>query len=138
MQLDMKKFVAELEAFSEKTFTALDRVFQEVVVDLGTSVVRLSPVLTGRFKGNWQLTVGSPANFSLVTEDPEGDETLTQIKQRASTLQSGQIAWLANQLTYGPLIETGDHSPKAPNGVVGITAVNFLAMVEDARRRHAI
>lgn len=138
MQLDVKKFVAELEAFSEKTFAALDSVFQEVVVDLGTSVVRLSPVLTGRFRGNWQLTVDSPANFSLVTTDPEGDNTLAEIKQRASLLKSGQIAWLANQLTYGQLIETGDHSPKAPQGVVGITAVNFLAMVEDARRRHAI
>lgn len=138
MQIDMKKFVSELETFSEKAFSALDKVFQEVVVDLGTSVVRLSPVLTGRFKGNWQLTVGAPANFALVTTDPEGDNTLSEIKHKAATLQSGQIAWLANQLTYGQLIETGDHSPQAPQGVVGITAVNFLAMVEDARRRHAI
>lgn len=138
MEIDLKAFVKQVEQFSEKAFDALDKVFQEVVVDLGTSVVTLSPVLTGRFRGNWQLTVGAPANYSLVTTDPEGVTTLAKIKQEALKLESGQIAWLANQLTYGQLIETGDHSPKAPQGVVGITAVKFLAMVEDARRRHAI
>lgn len=138
MEIDLKAFLKQVEQFSEKAFDALDKVFQEVVVDLGTSVVTLSPVLTGRFRGNWQLTVGAPANYSLVTTDPEGVTTLAKIKQEALKLESGQIAWLANQLTYGQLIETGDHSPKAPQGVVGITAVKFLAMVEDARRRHAI
>lgn len=138
MEVDLKQFIKQVEEFSTKAFGAVDKVFQEVVVDLGQSVVTLSPVLTGRFKGNWQLTVGSPANFSLLTTDPEGDNTMTKIRQQAATLQSGQIAWLANQLTYGPLIETGDHSPKAPQGVVGITAVKFLAMVEDARQRHAV
>ncbi len=138
MDADLAKFMDQINDFSIKLDQAMTEVFQSVVIDLGDSVITLSPVLTGRFRGNWQLTEGRPSEQSLISYDPIGAATLSRLRSTAGTLTAGEVAYIVNNLTYGPLIETGDHSLKAPNGVLRVTAARFQDIVEEAVRKHRL
>lgn len=130
-------FSESLAAFAEQTKEAIDDVFREVVIEIGTSVIRLSPVDTGRFKGNWQFTVGSPSSQSLDTFDKAGHETIAALVAEVSSLEAGKIAYIVNNLVYGVPLEYG-HSAQAPAGMVQITLARFQQIVEEAIRNNQI
>lgn len=130
-------FAESLAAFAEQTKEAIDDVFREVVIEIGTSVIRLSPVDTGRFKGNWQFTVGAPSNQSVDTFDKAGHETIAALVAEVSRLEAGQVAYIVNNLVYGVPLEYG-HSAQAPAGMVQITLARFQQIVEEAIRNNQV
>lgn len=130
-------FAESLAAFAEQTKEAIDDVFREVVIEIGTSVIRLSPVDTGRFKGNWQFTVGAPSNQSIDTFDKAGHETIATLVAEVSKLEVGQVAYIVNNLVYGVPLEYG-HSDQAPAGMVQITLARFQQIVEEAIRNNQV
>ena len=130
-------FAESLAAFAEQTKEAIDDVFREVVIEIGTSVIRLSPVDTGRFKGNWQFTVGAPSNQSIDTFDKAGHETIATLVAEVSKLEAGQVAYIVNNLVYGVPLEYG-HSDQAPAGMVQITLASFQQIVEEAIRNNQV
>ena len=130
-------FAESLVAFAEQTKEAIDDVFREVVIEIGTSVIRLSPVDTGRFKGNWQFTVGAPSNQSIDTFDKAGHETIAALVAEVSKLEAGQVAYIVNNLVYGVPLEYG-HSDQAPAGMVQITLARFQQIVEEAIRNNQV
>ena len=130
-------FAESLAAFAEQAKEAIDDVFREVVIDIGTSVIRLSPVDTGRFKGNWQFTVGAPSNQSIDTFDKAGHETIATLVSEVSKLEAGQVAYIVNNLVYGVPLEYG-HSDQAPAGMVQITLARFQQIVEEAIRNNQV
>lgn len=130
-------FAESLAAFAEQAKEAIDDVFREVVIEIGTSVIRLSPVDTGRFKGNWQFTVGAPSNQSIDTVDKSGHETIAELVAQASNLEAGQVAYIVNNLVYGVPLEYG-HSDQAPAGMVQITLARFQQIVLEAIRNNQV
>jgi hypothetical protein len=130
-------FAESLAAFAEQAKEAIDDVFREVVIEIGTSVIRLSPVDTGRFKGNWQFTVGAPSNQSIDTVDKGGHETIANLVAQVSSLEAGQVAYIVNNLVYGVPLEYG-HSDQAPAGMVQITLARFQQIVEEAIRNNQV
>ena len=130
-------FAESLAAFAEQAKEAIDDVFREVVIEIATSVIRLSPVDTGRFKGNWQFTVGAPSNQSIDTFDKAGHETIAALVAEVSRLEAGQVAYIVNNLVYGVPLEYG-HSDQAPAGMVQITLARFQQIVEEAIRNNQV
>lgn len=126
-------FAESLAAFAESTKAVIDEVFRSVVIEIGTSVVVLSPVDTGRFKGNWQLTIDQPSLQSLDRYDKAGHETIAELVAQANQLEAGQVAYIVNNLVYGIPLEYG-HSDQAPAGMVQITLARFQQIVEEAIR----
>ncbi|WP_244998609.1 HK97 gp10 family phage protein [Pseudomonas viridiflava] len=126
-------FAESLAAFAENTKAVIDEVFRSVVIEIGTSVVILSPVDTGRFKGNWQLTIDQPSLQSLDRYDKAGHETIAELVAQANQLEAGQVAYIVNNLVYGIPLEYG-HSDQAPAGMVQITLARFQQIVEEAIR----
>lgn len=126
-------FAESLTAFAESTKSVIDEVFRSVVIEIGTSVVILSPVDTGRFKGNWQLTIDQPSLQSLDRYDKAGHETIAELVAQANQLEAGQVAYIVNNLIYGVPLEYG-HSDQAPAGMVQITLARFQQIVEEAIR----
>lgn len=124
-------FAASLKAFSDKTKQEIEDVFKEVVFQVGSSVVRLSPVDTGRFKANWQITANSPASGSLNAYDQSGNDTIARLLNEVQQLELGQIAYIVNNLVYSVPLEYG-HSQQAPNGMVRITIARFDELVKAA------
>lgn len=136
MEADLARFTQQLTEFVTETEKSITDVFQQIVIKVGESVIYLSPVLTGRFRGNWQMTEGTPSNFSLIRYDPDGASTLSEIVSRAANLSAGEVAYIVNNLTYGALIETGNHSLQAPNGVIRVTEARFTEIVNDALMKY--
>lgn len=131
-------FTTQLEGFKAAFMQAAATVLREVVVDLGSTVVTLSPVLTGLFRGNWQLTVGTPSTHSLTEVDPEGNETIARIKAKVATLNPGELAILANNLTYGYNVETIGWPATPAYAPVRLTEVQFISMVDKAVAKHRV
>lgn len=126
-------FAQQLQRFADQTLDDMDEVFRRVVIEIGTTVIRLSPVDTGRFRGNWQFTVDQPAAASLNTFDKEGHETIARLVADVQHLSFGQTAYLVNNLVYAVPLEYG-HSSQAPTGMVRITLAIFQHLVDEAVR----
>ena len=111
-------------------------ILQTLTFKIGGEVVRLSPVDTGRFKGNWQLTIGAPATSSLLRYDETGGIVLSDMQRVVRTLTPGQVAYIQNTVEYGYDLEYGS-SQQAPDGMVRITEAKFAILVNEAVRLHA-
>lgn len=131
----MDDFMDVINGWIEETEQAVDDVLQTVVLKLGESVVTLSPVDTGRFKGNWQLSIDSTTSASLLRQDPDGYATLADMARKVNSFTAGQIAYIQNHVLYGYDLEYGS-SKQAPDGVVRITAARFERIVNEAVLLH--
>lgn len=126
-------FTQQLERFAGQTLDDMDEVFRRVMIEIGSTVIRLSPVDTGRFRGNWQFTVDQPAAASLNTFDQQGHDTIARLVADVQHLSFGQTAYLVNNLLYAIPLEYG-HSGQAPAGMVRITLAGFQDLVDEAVR----
>lgn len=91
----------------------------------------------GRFRGNWQLTIGAPASSETGRIDPNGTETLNALRAQAALLTAGQVAYIVNNLPYAVPLEYG-HSTQAPGGMVRITVARFQEIVSAAIKGNQI
>lgn len=130
-------FLDTINRWVEETEVVIDDVLQTIVIMVGQSVVTLSPVDTGLFKGNWQLSIDTGTSASLMREDKDGVETMADIAKVANSFTAGQVAYIQNHILYGFDLEHGS-SPQArnPDGMVMVTAAKFLKIVDDAVRLH--
>jgi hypothetical protein len=91
----------------------------------------------GRFRGNWQLTIGDPASGELERIDPNGAATLAAMRAQVATLTAGQTAYIVNNLPYAVPLEYG-HSKQAPQGMVRVTLARFQQIVDEAVRNNQV
>ncbi|WP_205299983.1 hypothetical protein [Pantoea sp. Tr-811] len=207
-------FAEAIRAFAEQAEQALDATFREIVIEIGSSVIRISPVgnpelwaanvshrakakkaaddydfkvtvrntlinlnqdnftkagklrkgvryakpltktereqnyatnglvagqgyVGGRFRGNWQFSIDSPATGELDVVDRSGNETIAQLKAQVEALTIGQTAYIVNNLPYAIPLEYG-HSTQAPAGMVRVTLANFQRIVDEAIRNNSV
>lgn len=88
----------------------------------------------GRFRGNWQVTVGAPATDALDRTDATGTASLADGGAVIANVEMGVVVFLVNNLPYAQSLEYG-HSTQAPNGMVRITVAEFQAIVADAAKK---
>lgn len=141
----MATFTLELEAFADKAKGAVDGIVGSSVAEIARRLDERSPVgdasywkskppkgyVGGRFRGNWQLGVGTIPVAETGRIDPSGGATLGAIITEIPTEAAGKVFWLANNVPYAQPIEDG-HSRQAPTGLVGLTALEFPSIVEQA------
>lgn len=207
-------FVVGIRAFAEQAKQALDLTLREVTIEIGSSVIRMSPVgnpelwaanvayrnqanaaaddydfkvavrntlinltesnftkggklkrgvklvkpltkteraqnfdvnglisgrdyVGGRFRGNWQFSLETPASGELDRIDPNGAETLATLVSQVQYMTAGQVAYIVNNLPYAIPLEYG-HSTQAPGGMVRITIERFQRIVDEAARNNQI
>lgn len=122
-------FQADVKKFADKTKLSMDTVVRKVVIDLGQSLVRLSPVDTGRFRGNWMIGVGSPNAATIEAVDPTGSTSMARITTAAGGLRAGGVVYITNSLPYARRLEYG-WSQQAPQGMVRLTVANYQQYLE--------
>jgi len=145
--LRIKKFVNQVKADR-------DTVIKKIALDCFSKIIMRSPVDTGRFRGNWQVSIGEmPAGTILIesenkkiasAEDDEATEekersvydkdgTITVGKAQAEILglKAGDVIFLVNNLPYAWQLENG-HSRQSPNGMVELTVIEYQQMLDDA------
>lgn len=207
-------FAEAIRAFAEQAEQALDATFREIVIEIGSSVIRMSPVgnpelwaanvahrakatraaddydfkvavrntrinlnrdnftkagrlrkgvkyakpltktereqnfavnglvagegyVGGRFRGNWQFSIDSPATEALDRIDPSGSVTIAELMAQVQALTIGQTAYIVNNLSYAIPLEYG-HSTQAPAGMVRVTLANFQRIVDEAIRNNSV
>lgn len=99
------------------------------------ALVNGSPVDTGRFKGNWQVTANKPPLYALNQYDKDGAKTIAEGKRSIYAFMRGGGAvrsiHFSNMLIYANALEYG-HSKQAPAGVVGIVAARLRSFITQA------
>jgi serine protease inhibitor len=131
----MDNFMDTINGWIEETEDKIDDCLQTIVLKLGENVVTLSPVDTGRFKGNWQLSIDTTTSASLLREDPDGYLALADMARTANSFTAGQVAYIQNHVLYGYDLEYGS-SKQAPDGMLRITAARFVRIVNEAVLLH--
>ena len=91
----------------------------------------------GRFRGNWQFSIGTPAEGTLDQVDPVGGVTLAKLRLQVQALTAGETAYIVNNLPYGVPLEYG-HSTQAPGGMVRMTLARYQQIVDEATRNNQV
>jgi hypothetical protein len=87
----------------------------------------------GRFKGNWQVSIGSKRSGVTGRIDASGSATLAAGTTVANAAKAGDVIFIVNNVPYAIPLEYG-HSKQAPAGMVGVTVARFQQLVDQAAR----
>jgi hypothetical protein len=99
----------------------MDTVIRKATYDLFSSAVRMSPVDTGRFRANWNVSYGTPdASESASTNAGRGVSEAA----KALTLPVGGVVYLTNGLPYARRLEYG-WSKQAPYGMIRYSVLQY-------------
>lgn len=129
-------FSAHVSELVAKAKGKVDLVYRKIALDVFSRVIAKSPVDTGRFKGNWQVAIGSIPSGTLELNDKDGTATISKVQAAALNLKAGQTVYLINNLSYANRLEYG-WSKQAPNGMVRLTIVEFHGIVDEAATTYA-
>ena len=126
-------FAIDLEKFSAKTERRIDKVIRWVGLELLRRIIMRSPVDTGRFRGNWHVTLNDAPREATLVIDPIGSTTIEEGDRVISGFDLGDSIFIVNNLAYAEALERG-HSQQAPAGMVAITLSEFHGIVEEGTR----
>lgn len=128
-------FALQLSQFAEKAKENADKAVRGVALEVWGRLIYRSPVDTGRFRGNWQLTVNSPPAGTIAvsgtSESPAPPPPTPDLIPGQGI--SGPI-YLGNNLPYAQRLEFG-YSNQAPSGLVGITVLEFAGIVDQEAKK---
>lgn len=115
-----REFAIDLKKFGEVTAEEARVIFQKIALDLDARIVLGTPVDTGRARGNWFPSVGTPSNqVNMNATDKSGASAIAAAQGVVAGLKLGDIVWFTNNLPYILPLENG-HSGQAPQGMVDI------------------
>lgn len=126
----MVGFAESIRKFATITEDRADAVVKASIEEVGRRVIERSPVLSGRFRSNWNYAAGAP-------DINETELTNIHKVNRIEAIPDKTVAfthWISNSLPYATRIEHG-WSKKAPQGVVGVTSIEWPAIVAEAGLR---
>lgn len=129
--MSLGNFELQISRFVEKANGNIDLVIRKIALDLFKRVISKSPVDTGRFKGNWQVAIGSIPAGTLEVDDKAGSATIAKADAVALGLKAGDVIYLVNNLPYSRRLEYG-HSKQAPTGMVRTSVQEYGAVVTKA------
>lgn len=141
--------IREFHGNVDKWIDQVENGLNDVLLIFGEKVhgalVDGSPVDTGRFRGNMQITANKPPLFALNQYDKDGEKTKAEGKRVLYALLHGGGAvrslYFSNMLIYANALEYG-HSKQAPAGVFGIVAVKLrtymVQAIKEARNKNAL
>jgi hypothetical protein len=95
-------FEADVSAAAKKINESVETVGRNVVHSWFNSVVRSTPVDSGRLRGNWQVSKNSPRNGIITRRGASGP--ISDIKR---TVKKPNNYWLTNNLPYAVVAEYG-------------------------------
>ena len=131
----LSEFSLQIDSFIDATLNAIDNTLREIIFNIGDSVVHLTPVVTGRLRGNWQLTIGAPSNQSLIRYDKDGGVTLQDLQSKAALFTAGEVAYIVNNLMYSEYIEKFGRKSRY---MVFLTEARFETIIAEAIRNNHI
>lgn len=143
-----EKFAADITAFVKKAGGNMHAVVRKIVLDVGTSVVLLSPVgnpskwrhpapkgyVGGRFRANWQYGLDHKPEGVSGAIDKSGQVSISRLRTGVPAAAAGHVHFITNNLPYAMPLERG-WSAQAPAGMVAITVRRFQDFVRKAAQQ---
>lgn len=115
----------------------IDTVIRKSTIELFGSVIKMTPVDTGRAKGNWQCSIGSPITSQTDRLDSAKLDSTNGSVAYADVVKTvkgtGNIVWLSNNVPYIQRLEYGS-SKQAPSGMVRLSVQRFGSIFADAAK----
>ena len=130
----MSSFGDQLRAFERKTIDKMERAARKIVLDAFSEVIMMSPVDTGRFRGNWQTAIGSVPSGTIEVLDPDGNIVIAKVAGVTAGMEIGDVVYMANNLPYAQRLEDG-WSQQAPAGMVRLTVQRFQPIADAVIRQ---
>ena len=126
----MSKFTLDIQAFVAKAKKNPETVMRAVSLKLFSAIIKASPVDTGRFRMNWQIS-GAEERNGLI---PGVDKTGATAINRVSSYVMNKVVWreftLTNNLPYAQRLEYG-WSKQAPVGMVRVNIARFQQLLNE-------
>ena len=110
-------FTQDLRRFADKTGETLEEVDVGFKLAILSDVVRNTRVDTGRMRGNWQVTTGSPAVGETGREQPTSIEVPPE---EVAKIEPFSSTWITNNVPYAVVWEERD-------GMLGLALANAQA-----------
>ena len=130
----MAHWTMDLTEYARKKSVEIKEVRKAYAFALYSSIVKKTPVDTGRARGNWNVSVGSPD--TSITENtqpkfksaeslpnPNGDESMF-ISNNLDYIEKLEYGGYPNPPKGGKGKTVNGFSKQAPNGMVGVTLAN--------------
>ena len=127
-------FSLDLSAFSELAEDKMVAVVQKSFIGLSSDIIKDTPVLKGRLRGNWIPAINKFDDSQLEVEDKTGDKTIAKTISEANKFKLGDTMTLSNNMPYAERIEFEGWSKKAPEGMVRKNIVRWNKEVEKIAR----
>lgn len=111
----------DLHVLAARTGLKLDTVIRKASHDLFSTLVLKSPVDTGRFRANWNFSIGR-ADYAVTpsTNQARGSAEAAKALQHPS----GSVVMMSNGLPYARRLEHG-YSKQAPYGMVRYSVLEY-------------
>lgn len=120
-------FSKTVDMWATKTPQQLNKVKQTVSLRLFAAVIKDTPVLEGTLRGDWQVTIGTPAQTRAATQ--------VSIEAFIGSTQLKDKLFLTNNMPYVYGIEfLGWSKKKAPQGMMRKNAMRFNSILKQAIR----
>lgn len=109
-------FSGDILAFNRKVKKNAEIIFRKVSFDTYGDIIRMTPVDTGRAKGNWLLQINNMPNYTTEELDKTGSIGISEAASVTNRLRIGNSLFIINNLPYIKALEDG-HSPQGANMV---------------------
>jgi hypothetical protein len=125
-------FSLSIGRWAKQTVERQDNVRRAVILKLFTSVIRDTPVDTGRLRAAWNTSVGNPDISQPPPDLPSYNtsEVFGQVQSAATNSNNKDVVILCNSLPYASRIEyDGWSHTKAPQGMVRRNVARFRQLL---------
>lgn len=129
----VESFSLQIEKWTEETQKRVTLAVRKIALDVFERIILKSPVDTGRFRGNWQVQIGSIPTGTLEIDDKSGQVTLAKAQAEVLGVKAGDTIYLINNLPYARRLEYG-WSNQAPEGMVRTTVAEYQPIVDKVVR----
>jgi hypothetical protein len=152
----MGRWSIPVEKLAAKAKLDIATVVRAATWEVFSRVVLRSPVDTGRFRANWNISYGQPDITTSDNTDAAGSSKLAEVQKAILALPVGGTVYLCNSLPYAHVLEYGGYpnpplygsrkrgetemtihvvdgySMQAPAGMIRISAQEFADAVRSA------
>ena len=129
------EFSRQLDALTDHIEGNITAVIRKACVDLYRRIVERTPVDSGRAKASWSI---STTGTDTITEHADGwshNELLEIIRNNVSdfefTIHDDKVL-IVNNVEYISVLESGNGSGQAPQGMVAVSLAEFSAHFREA------
>ena len=116
INLPGNSFGLQVAEWAKTTKQRLDVSVRSITLELFSGIIEATPVDTGRARGNWQTSVGSPAIGTVERLDPDGSAAIKEVI--ANMGGAGKVTWLTNNLPYIAVLEYGGYPDPVKRGTL--------------------